>query len=243
MGVTVASAIRHMSVLLSLRLLPFAVYYLLSKPAVRSKAAAVAAYAMFPLLACLLGARGTVLFVAIGWTYYLLLSIGLSRLGALVRGGSMTRGAAFVVIFFVCLFLPGVALPGVAASAFLIVGWELALSAYSYCAEILRPGAREVPLGDCLFFLLVNPTVLYTVRGAPAAAGDQLKGVLRAVQGIGLLVLEAVLLSPLAERLKSGADVARLPGGVILACGSPRARFASWRSTRRTLGSQASRSG
>jgi hypothetical protein len=51
--------------------------------------------------------------------------------------------------------------------AFLVAGWDLALSGYSYCIEVARTGRRP-PLGDCLLFMLVNPVLVYSERGTEA---------------------------------------------------------------------------
>jgi hypothetical protein len=52
----------------------------------------------------------------------------------------------------------------------LILGWEVMLSAHSYCADV--SSSEERPrLTDCLFFLLVNPTFVYAERGGPLPSG------------------------------------------------------------------------
>lgn len=65
----------------------------------------------------------------------------------------------------------------------IVLGWELMLSAHSYAVETVRAGRRP-PIGDALFFLLVNPTVIYAERGAPIARAERgFAGVVRIALG------------------------------------------------------------
>ncbi|MDD9965026.1 MAG: hypothetical protein OXR73_02275 [Myxococcales bacterium] len=80
---------------------------------------------------------------------------------------STDRALLFAVSFVAFLVLPTLMLPrGLAAATFLILGWELTLKAYSYVVE---PGSRRINLKGCLFYLLVDPTVVFPMRARPAA--------------------------------------------------------------------------
>jgi hypothetical protein len=73
--------------------------------------------------------------------------------------------------------------------AWLILGWEVMLSAHSYCVDVSSSGERP-SLADCLFFLLINPTFIYAERGAPlpresAAPVGALRVVLGAIAMLG----------------------------------------------------------
>jgi hypothetical protein len=65
-----------------------------------------------------------------------------------------------LVLFWIC---PVIAIKPMPA-AFLVVGWEFLLAAYSYHADTARAPNRA--FGDFLFFLLVNPALVYRNRGA-----------------------------------------------------------------------------
>ncbi len=193
----------HMAVLLSMRLLPFAVYRVVmpSTPLPRKLVAAVG-YLAFPLLAYHLGAGSTLLYLAAGLGYYAIVSFGVNRLSAWMAAKRLTRGAALFLIFFVFLLLPGVAAPNVALTTFLVVGCELGLSAYSYCVETSRPGTARASMRECLFFLFVNPTVVYIDRGAPVASGGPRRGLMRVIGGATIMFLNVAMLRPLAAALQ-----------------------------------------
>jgi hypothetical protein len=212
----VTAPLRYMSVLLSMRLLPFAVYVLLTSAAFRSRVISAAGYLMVSGLACWLGAGSSIEFLATGFIYYLLISLGVNRLSGLVATGRLTRGGALVVIFFAFLLLPGVVLPGVALSTFLVVGCELALSSYSYCVETSRRGATTATLRDCLFFLFVNPTVVYTVRGTAVATQGGFSGWRRAAAGVTIMFLNVAILRPFAIHVRHGLAFAGVPAGATV---------------------------
>lgn len=77
-----------------------------------------------------------------------------------------------------CLFVPvSVVVDAKLRPLVLVLGWELLLSAVSYVEEYRRtPSAAR--LGDCVFFLLVNPTVVYPESGSKNASGPNLTGAL-----------------------------------------------------------------
>jgi hypothetical protein len=209
-------ALRHVGVLFSLRLLPFAIWAIFGRSATwRSKVLAAVAYSAFPALAWHLGAAPAIRLVAIGAAYYFAVCLlGANRLSAVMATGQVTRGAALVLVFVVFLLVPGVAFAGPAVPSFLIFGWELALSAYSYCVETSRPGAVPAPTSESLFFLLVNPTLVYTARGTPLATPVGTRGLLRAGAGVALMFANAAVVWALADYVhgacRSAAGVAAL---------------------------------
>jgi hypothetical protein len=206
---------RHMAVLLSLRALPIAVYAVLARATVPHRRVwAASAYLALPIFACALGAGQAIAFVILGSFYYLVVSLGMNQVSNLLRAGRLTRAGAFVVIAFAYLLLPGVVLPGLAIAYFLVVGWELTLSGYSYCAETSRPGARPAPLAECFFFLLVNPTLAYTVRGTAVNPTSGADGWGRPAAGVALIAANVALLVPLGGDLAARGTTAAL-----LACG------------------------
>ena len=195
-----------MSVLLSLRLLPFVAWSVFGRSATFSGKVLIAVgYVVCPAFACYLGAASSVLLVAIGAIYYLLLCLGANHLSALMASGRVTRGAAFILLFVVFLLAPGVLLPGLAIGAFLAVGWELVLRTFSYSVETSRAGATRASRSDCLFFLLVNPTLVYTARGVALTSPDSRGGLPRAGAGALLLFANMLLLTPFADGVRAAS--------------------------------------
>jgi hypothetical protein len=189
--------------ILLLRLLPFAVHAPFARGVVRwKKALAVAAYVALPVAACLLGAASSAVFAALGCLYYLLVCLGMNRLSRMLGARRITRSAVVVLLFVAFLLIPGVLLPGVAELAFLVVGWELALRAYSYCVETSLPGRAPPPLGESLFFLLVNPTLVYTARGKPVSDPAGARGLVRSAAGAAVVFVNLALLTPAVAALR-----------------------------------------
>src|SRR6185437_1815293 len=97
-------AVRQSASLLSLRLLPFAVYVLVRRrsPLVQ-RCAWVSAYASVVAIACWLGAWLSVGLVLGAAAYYLLVSLGLVRMGTWLASGKVTRTGAFSIAVFAYL--------------------------------------------------------------------------------------------------------------------------------------------
>jgi hypothetical protein len=217
MVLPLVAATRTVSVLLSLRLLPFAVYAALRpRTGLRQRLTWGMAYLAFPAIAWKLGAWWSLFLVLTGSIWYLALGCGVNHLSRWMATGRVTRGAATVGILFFCLLLPGVLLPGVAMAAFLVLGWELALSSYSYCVETSRPGCTRASLGDCLFFLLVNPTVVYTARGVPVDDEQSFPGLWRTIAGGIVIFADIAVLGPVCAYLRHGSALNSLPAGAAL---------------------------
>ena len=68
---------------------------------------------------------------------------------------------AFAAMFALFVAIPAFGLKQVAAGTFLIVGWDLVLKSYSY---LMEARAFQSRLGDCVFFLLVDPSVVFVQR-------------------------------------------------------------------------------
>jgi hypothetical protein len=216
-------AARHVSTLLSMRLLPFVVFALLSG-GVRlvQKAMALVGYLLVVALAWRLGEGPALVVMVAGLTYYLTIALSTNVLRRLMAAGLLRRGGALVLIFFGYLILPGVLLPGLALSVFLVVGCELALSVFSYCVETSRRGATAASLGDCLFFLFVNPTVVYTCRGVQSSGARGHSGWLRAAAGVAVMFANVAIVRPIAHSLRSGTALNALPAGPavrVVLCG------------------------
>jgi hypothetical protein len=93
-----------------------------------------------------------------------------------------------------------------APEAFFILGWGFALAAYSFGVDT-RTVARP-PLRDFLFFVLVNPALVYGNRGRPVSpVAVDFKGVARAWAGLFVMYLAIAPIS-LAHALAVGWSAA-----------------------------------
>jgi hypothetical protein len=162
------------------------------------------------------GATISLALVAAASAYYVALGLCIHPLSAWMAAGLVTRSGALALLFFFCLLLPGLASSEAGLNTFLFLGWDLAMSGYSYVVETSRRGAVRPPLGDCLFFLLVNPTVVYTARGREVPGPIAIAGTSRVLGGIGLLLLNVAVLRSLAAWLHAAKPLASLPAGVAL---------------------------
>ena len=142
--------------------------------------------------------------MALAYAYFVVVSLALPALARGVRAGALTNGGAFAVLALAFLAVPAVAWPDAAKAMTLVVGWDLVLSGYSLCIEAAKAESAP-PIGECLFFLLVNPALVYTLRGRrlgpprldPRGAG-------RALAGLGVLLVVCALLVPRYEAAGAG---------------------------------------
>jgi hypothetical protein len=201
--------------MLVLRSLPFAVFsgyaalaggarrHAATQPRwVRALPIAICAGAWSALYA--IGRAEAAVWHALGFAYYALVSTAAPLASRLVQAGTITRGALFTGLCVVLLLLPGLALPGVAMATFLVVGWELVLRSYSYCVETARAPADKRKLGPCLFFLLVDPTLLFTQRSRPCADSESRPlGLARLSLGVLAFVLSACAIATISVWLRA----------------------------------------
>ena len=86
-------ASQQMAVLLSLRILPFAVHGSLTATVAGRRLAWVATYLLAPTFAWMLGGVQSIAVIAGGCAYYLVISLGINRLSRLLADGYLTKGA------------------------------------------------------------------------------------------------------------------------------------------------------
>jgi hypothetical protein len=155
---------RHMCVVLAVRFAPFAAFALLSQRiAAVWRGIVLLAFAGLVLALTSMGAKATLAAATLGLAYYLIVSFGVPLLARLLRAQKLGRGALFSVLFAVYLAVPATFSSPVRALV-LIIGWELLLSSYSYCVDTSERAEGPASVVDCLFFLFVNPTLVYSRR-------------------------------------------------------------------------------
>jgi hypothetical protein len=103
------------------------------------------------------------------------------------------------------LVVPCLLVPNPARTTTLVLGWDMMLSSYSYCVEAAKT-TEDPPLRECLFFLLVNPALVYARRGA--RVGDpavRLPAVGRGIAGLATLFVAAAFLTPVCAAIQDGS--------------------------------------
>ncbi len=140
------------------------------------------------------------------YAYFTVVACTLPWVTRALRDARLTRSALFAGSGILFLAVPSLFVPGPARAISLIIGWDLVLSSYSYGVEVARADG-DPPIGACLFFLLVNPALVYVNRGssvrAPAIHGG---GAARAVLGVVTLVGAAAFLHPVCSFLEVRAS-------------------------------------
>jgi hypothetical protein len=177
--------------------LPFFACALLSARVPRRHKLLVAVIALCVAGPCFMGSRhrlGIAAVTLLGWACLLLLAAGVHVIRRLAIAGSWTPGACFVACVAWLTWLPRFVLP-VAPAFFDAAVWEMTFSAHSYCVERGRH-TTSTKLRDGLFFLLVNPTLVYgTQTRLVSAPRIEPATLLRATCGIAGWFSQVALLS------------------------------------------------
>jgi hypothetical protein len=189
-----SAAAQDVAIIAAFRGLPFLGYAILARRTHRLTKL-VAAAALFAVV-WVAGVTRVLpmLELCVAYVYFALAGSAALPMVTYLRAGRVTRPALFVVSVSAFLVIPAIALREVGRPEVLILGWDLVLAWYSYCVE--KAKTREpTPLSDCLFFLLVNPVLVYPQRGTELAApGWSLWGVMRISAGLLTLFASMVLL-------------------------------------------------
>jgi MBOAT, membrane-bound O-acyltransferase family len=191
---------------LALPLVPVAGYLLLIREGRRgAKAVGIALLAALALALSLFDATRYLLAVVGGVLYYAACAAATYALAARLSCSALavlTRTTLFCALYVV---LPLWIAPGPARSTFLILGWDLVLKSHSYCAELPRRGNAS-SLSESLFFLLVNPTLVYGRHGERVGPiAFHLQGLARALAGLAIMFGASAILRPLCSLLRERA--------------------------------------
>ncbi|HKP62233.1 MAG TPA: MBOAT family O-acyltransferase [Polyangiales bacterium] len=206
--------------MLALRGLPYSLV-LLSRSGAKiwQRAGLMLAYTCWVLLSDLRSIH-SLLWWCVGLGYYAAASLAIHALAA---GVTRVRGMDRLIVFslLLCVFLaaPAFVLPDLPYLVFLFLGWELTLKSYSYVVE---SGATQVGARDCLFFFLIDPTVVFTQRArkVPETDSNRPAGMTRV--GCGLLSLltvyafESIAFSLAGRGMASASGVWVLPAMLLL---------------------------
>jgi hypothetical protein len=178
---------------LAFRAVPFVVYALLL-PQTRASGGLASTLAYASLLAA--GAYTRTMpwsdwfGLLLPWGYMLLAACGVHAF-ARIAPANRTSIATFAFCAGSFLVVPGLLLRDALTPA-LMLGFELTLSSYSYCVEQPRHAPAR-SLGDCLAFLLVNPVLVYPMRGRGGVPAWSTLAALRCGAGAIIMSLQPLV--------------------------------------------------
>jgi len=213
-AVTLLKAYEALATVLVLRVIPVVVYLLItSRTTLRQK---LGTFTVAIVLVAL--TRGwTFPWIAYGAAYLYLIGVGclVPFTARCLKSGYLSRVGTFVLCSCAFLLLPGLVWPNEMKFVMLVIAWEFVFSSYSYCVELSR--SDESPArADCLFFLFVNPALVYSHRGTRVGgASFERAGLLRILLAIFMVFCCSLLLTP-AFHLIRGRMAANTLSGLAL---------------------------
>ena len=218
--------LRDVPAIVAFRLLPFLAYVAFARSlSLRPRFVIVASFLACVALVFVLGGDLSEILVRgpLALAYFAVVSLAVYELKPRVQSGKLRRLAllAFLALLFVAL--PELALRSPVLLVTIVVGWESMLSAYSYCVDG-EHGAERASRGGCLFFILVNPCLVYADRGRRVAEsafpwrsiGRVLSGALVWVGQCGIQAALVVGLSDSSPGSQAKLLALCFGGGVVL---------------------------
>ncbi len=181
---------------LAIRLLPFTVYAVgSSRVRAPVKAASLIAYATLVSVLCGFGPGFRLQFweVCQGSAYFAMAALAFHPLGRAFARGHIGKVAVLAASAILFQLVPALSIRGLGSATVHVIGWELMLASYSYCIDGARR-ERAPSLREGLFFLLVNPVLVYSERGSDRCAAHIDRRVLDYVLlGLGGLLAQTTL--------------------------------------------------
>jgi hypothetical protein len=127
--------------------------------------------------------------------YLALAAMAVQWLRDRLSAAQISKPILFSTMAVLFVATPALALPARIATVTAAAGWELMFAAYSYCVDTSR---RTRPtLSECLFFLLVNPVLVYDHRGTRSDDANLAPGLFRAAGGLVTMISERALYAAL----------------------------------------------
>ena len=218
---TIGSAVKGVFTILCFRSLPVVFWAALAGRMRLGTRLLVACLSAVPVVAAHVYGLFSVGWLAGAYVYYGAVAALTPSLATLLRARGITRGAVFVACTSAFLLFPSIVLPPTNNALALVIGWDLVLSSYSYVVEASKktPGPS---LRECMFFLLVNPSLVFTRRGERVdLPGFNARGGARVLLGFVTLLGALAALAPATGWLKdrallSGRSSSDMVGFVVL---------------------------
>jgi D-alanyl-lipoteichoic acid acyltransferase DltB (MBOAT superfamily) len=182
---------------LALRFFPLACVALVDRSRrLGGRVVVVAAYLCIVVAAHFLNGSSPLWMIALGFLYDALVVCCIYWLGRLLRARRVTHGLVFVFAASAFLLFPAIVVPGAGLVA---LGWSMMLSSYSYCMDT-RNRPVEPTLRECAFFILVNPVLVFSMRGTRVDEHRlSLASLVRAALGMLVFCASIVAVQPLAS--------------------------------------------
>jgi hypothetical protein len=189
------STLSTLSVLVAFRALPF-VAHVIFRHDLRIHIRALVA-AVFFACAYLGGeeARDVLASTTCGYVYFAACILVIRWLAI----GSRRQRAADSLLLFTSVFVLFLGAPALLrhqlpTAAFLVIGWELMLKGYSYASDAPENGTR---LRDCLFFMFVDPSLVFPHRAKRASIPADVRNTLVNTLVATLALFVAVGIKPI----------------------------------------------
>ena len=186
------------------RLLPF-FGYLIFSPRIRAPKKATASLLLLTLVALALLAKRDVSEILVrgpgALLYFAAVSVAVYQARGLLTT-TILRTGFLGACLFAYMLVPALFYRNSYMIATVILGWQAALSAYSYCIDT---AIEQTPssISDCVSFILVNPCVVYAERGSVNATRDGLfHGWSRIGLGIFAWVFQSILQVAVYEAMR-----------------------------------------
>jgi hypothetical protein len=221
--VTFLQAYAALATVLALRVVPVVVYLLItSRTTFRQK---LGTFIVAIVLVALTRGWNALPWIAYGAAYLYLIGVGclVPFTARCLKSGYLSRVGTFVLCSSAFLLLPGLVWPRAMKLVMFVIAWDLVFSSYSYCVELSR--SDEVPArADCLFFLFVNPALVYSQRGTRVgSASFERMGLLRIFQAVLMFLGCSLLLKPVFQLIRdrmAGNSLSGLALTDAMLCGS-----------------------
>jgi hypothetical protein len=119
-----------------------------------------------------------------------------------LRAGRITKGFVFTAWAFIAFLVPSVFVPEWQRAPVTLLAWEILLSGYSYCTY-MSARERASDARDRIFFVLVNPALVYADRGETVGPPSlSTSGLLRILVGFVQVASATALFEPMIQRLQ-----------------------------------------
>lgn len=206
-------------VLVVFRGVPFFFYTLVSKrfsPVAKAVILIASAAGVFWLNRLGASAITSAINASLAFGYFFFVALGVYWLRNVYANGNIGKLPLFTLFAATYTFLPALFAPGVLAAQMVVLGWEIMLASYSYCLDTSREATRP-RLGDCLFFLLVNPTIVYELRGE-CFGNPRLdpRGIARCCLGVAAAVFHGFCLAIMATLSSQNLAFSEWDGNTII---------------------------
>jgi hypothetical protein len=129
-----------------------------------------------------------------------------------LASGRISKPAFLVLVALALLALPALAIADDSVVLVLVLGWDMTLASYSYAIDSAQRRPRPA-LSEGLFFLLVNPTLVFAESGQRISEPRlEARGLLRLLFGVVTLLVHGVIALLLQAVAQAAPKVTTIAG-------------------------------